>query len=109
MQLRHGSTVFKKILVGHFHKFIIHNDCILVQRSFALYLILILNFIFTSKLIQISVTHVLLEDHTVFMSSFVSALKPLSVPLPLLSCGKHVPEPCESSTLGSSIDLNYDL
>ena len=32
-------------------------------------------------------------------SSFVSALEPLSVPLPLLSCGKHVPEPCESSTL----------
>ena len=37
-------------------------------------------------------------------SSFVSALEPLSVPIPLLSCGKHVQEPCESSTLGSSID-----
>ena len=37
-------------------------------------------------------------------SSFVSALEPLSVPLPLLSCDKHVPEPCESSRLGSSID-----
>ena len=39
-------------------------------------------------------------------SSFVSALEPLSVPILLLSCGKHVhvPEPCESSTLGSSID-----
>jgi hypothetical protein len=41
-------------------------------------------------------------------------LEPLSVPLPLLSCDKHVPEPCESSTLGSSIgsfcrlEKNYD-
>jgi hypothetical protein len=30
-------------------------------------------------------------------------LEPPSVPLSLLSCDKHVPEPCESSTLGSSI------
>ena len=40
-------------------------------------------------------------------SSFVSALEPLSVPLPLLSCGKHVPEPCESSTLRFFIDSVY--
>jgi hypothetical protein len=41
-------------------------------------------------------------------ASFVSALEPLSLPLPLLSCDKHVPEPCESSTLGSSID-SWDI
>ena len=34
-----------------------------------------LNFIFTSKLIQISVTHVLLEDHTVFIHMIITFLK----------------------------------
>jgi hypothetical protein len=29
------------------------------------------------------------------------------VQLPLLSCGKHVPEPCESSTLRFFIDSFY--
>ena len=45
-----------------------------------------------------------LDLEVLAVSSFVSALEPLSVPIPLLSCGKYVPEPCESSKLGSSID-----
>ena len=45
-----------------------------------------------------------LDLEVLAVSSFVSALEPMSVPLPLLSGGKHVLEPCESSTLESSID-----
>jgi hypothetical protein len=63
---KHVPEPCESSTLGFFIDFF-YRYCILVQRSFALYLILILNFIFTSKLIQISVTHVLLEDHTVFI------------------------------------------